>query len=182
MKPLRTCLISLSCYSLIVLTLSACGFQLKGHKPDDTQIHLTTLNIRGINRYDDIAAYVKQLAESRDIKISPDAEWAISINDEELEQWQASTTQSASTREFFLRLHVTLLLHHNDITYQPIELIEESIFQDNADASGSKSNEQEIILRELRQKLAEDVLQRIEVIANNPPECEDNEPASATAQ
>jgi outer membrane lipopolysaccharide assembly protein LptE/RlpB len=162
--------------------LSGCGFHLKGYKNQDAATALTSLHIRGINRYDDIAANVRQLAESRDITISPDAEWAISVNDEELERWQASTTQSASTREFFLRLQVTLQIHHKDITYQPIELAAESIFQDTADATASKKNEQEIILAELRQKLAEDILQRVQVIANNPPDCECDEPEPATAQ
>lgn len=167
---------------ILTLLLSACGFHLRGHRPDNGEQALTSLHIKGMNRFDDIAANIRQLAKVRDIKITPEAEWAISLSNEEREDWQASITQSQTTREYYLRLYVTLNIYHKDITYNPIQLMEEGMFQDNADASSSKHNEKDIIIAELRQKLAEDILRRVEHIAQNPPDCDCDEPEPDTAE
>lgn len=166
----------------LALMLGACGFHLKGYHPQDGEAVLKQLNIKGNNRYDDIAANVRQLAKIREIELTPDAEWTISLSDEEVERWQASTTQSVATSEYYVRLYVILNIHRKDITYQPIELMQEAVFQDNADESSSKSNEQEIIIAELREKMATDILRRVEHIANNPPKCDCDEPEPATAE
>lgn len=182
MKKIDTCIFNIICYVLIGISLTACGFHLRGHAPENADSKLISLNIRGINRYDDIADSVKQLAKSRDIKLAPNAEWSISLGNEELERWQASTTQSTTTSEYLLRLHVTLHIHHKDINYRPMELSRQAIFQNNADESSSKSNEQEIILAELRYQLAEDILQRLQIISNNPPDCDCDESEPATTE
>lgn len=170
------------CILLLGLLLSSCGFHLRGYKPNDRNISLSALHIRGMNRYDDIAAELRQLAGARNIKLIPEAEWQISLEDEEIETWQASTTQSLTTSEFYLRLHTTLNIHHKDITYKPIHLMEEAIFQDAVDATSSKNNEKEIIIAELRQKLAENILLQVEHIASNPPDCDCDEPEPDPAQ
>jgi outer membrane lipopolysaccharide assembly protein LptE/RlpB len=165
----------------LVMMISACGFHLRGHEDHQSLKPLTELHIKGVNRFDDIAANVKQLAKAYNISLTPQSAWSITLDDEELETWQASTTQSVSTSEYYLRLHVNLHIHHKDITYQPIHLYEQAMFQDNADESSSKNNEQDILIAELRQKLAKDVLRRVQYIANNPPECDCDEPEPTTA-
>ena len=179
MKQLCNKVIIFACLTLL---LSACGFHLRGARPQDNDVTLHQLNIKGINRYDDIAANVRQLATVHNIELTSDAEWSILLGEEELENWQASTPQSMTTAERYIRLHVTLTILHKNVAYKPIKLMEETIFQDNANASSSKNNERELIIAELRKKLAQDILRRVEHIASNPPDCDCNEPESDTTR
>lgn len=166
----------------LTLLLSACGFHLRGQRADDSPPALTSLHIKGMNRFDDIAGNIRQLAKARGIDMNPEAEWAISLSDEEMENWQASITQSQTTREYYLRIYVNLVIQHKGTSYNPIPLMEEGIFRDNADASSSKHNERDIIIAELRQRLAEDILNRVESIAQNPPDCDCDEPEPDPAE
>lgn len=167
---------------LVALTspLGACGFHLKGFREQTNNIALTQLHVKGNNRYDDIAAEVKQKAKAQGIKVTSKAEWSISMNDEQIESWQASSTQSYTTNDYYLRVIITFQFHHQGITYQPITLFEEAIFQDNTKESSSKNNEREILLQQLRETLAESILRRLKHIANNPPACDINESQSPT--
>ena len=160
---------------ILTLLLSGCGYHLRGHHPDGEFV-LKQLNIKGASRYDDIAANVRQLATAHNIELTNKAEWSILLGAEEMENWQASTPQSLTTIEYYIRLKVELTIQNKDITYNPIMLMEETIFQDNANVSSSKNNERDLIIGELRRKLAQDVLRRVEHIAANPPDCDCDEP------
>lgn len=160
------CLLSI----LLTAILSACGFHLKGNTPDNHT--LTSLYIKGENRFDDIAAEVRQLAKSYGIKSDSNAEWSISLSNEDLSKWQASTNQSVSTREYNIHLSVTLTIYHCGEPLKPIMLATEALFQDNIDQLASKENEKAVIISELRKEIASSILRQVTFISNNPPDCQ----------
>lgn len=150
--------------------LSACGFHLRGHTPQDNG--LTGFAISGKNRFDGVAAELQRLAISRNISIDPQAQWRISLSDETVQQWRASSTQSYSRNEYWLSVAVILSIRHETLEYHPIALKREALFQDNSDQLNSKSREKELITQELRQQLAQDILQQLSHLAANPPDCD----------
>lgn len=165
-------LIAAACLSLL---LSSCGFQLRG-----TGVNLFEIDsfaMKTSQRFDGIHAEIQRLAEGQQIEISPQADWAIALGEEKVEQWRASTSQDYSKNEYWLSMSVDLTITNKqaDIEYRPISLKRQAIFQDNTDQLNSKSSEKNIILAELRKNLAQQILQQLAYIINNPPDCECDE-------
>lgn len=157
---------------IMVLALGACGFHIRGSNESGNS--LSSLHIKGENRFDDIAAEVKNLAMNQGITLDNQSEWAIELGDEDIEKWQASTTQSRTTTEYIIRLTVSFRISHLDHELKPITLAAEGIFQDNADLTASKDNEQALIIGELRRRLAADILRQTAFISANAPDCQTN--------
>lgn len=157
------------------LLLSACGFHLRGTGVNLFKIESFAMNTS--QRFDGIHAEVLRLAEGQQIEISPQAAWAISLSEESIEQWRASTSQDYTKNEYWLSMSIDLTITNKqaDIEYRPISLKRQAIFQDNTDQLNSKSSEKEIILRELRQNLAQQILQQLAYVISNPPDCECDE-------
>lgn len=169
-----------SFYQLILIAsftvlLCACGFHLRGTGTSLFDIEAFALNTS--DSFDGIDAEVKRLAEGQAIEISPAADWAIALSEEKVEQWRASTSQDYSKNEYWVSMSIELTITNKqaDIEYRPIPLKRQAIFQDNTDQLNSKSSEKEIILRELRQNLAQQVLQQLAFVINNPPDCDCDE-------
>lgn len=161
----------LSALFLLVSALTACGFQLRGQHTQAYNIEKFAMNTS--ERFDDVSAAVLRTAEGRGIEVNPQADWSITLGEEKLEQWRASTSQDYTKNEYWLSLSVDLIIENRqqDIEYRPINLKRQAIFQDNTDSLNSKSSEKSIILRELRQQLAEQVLMQLSYIMQNPPKC-----------
>ena len=158
---------------LFLAQLAACGFHLRGNTVD-TPNRLTALTLKGDNRYDNIAADIQQLAHQYGVATdSNDALWSLTIVDEDLQQQRISATQSVTNDEFLLKLTVHYRLEYQGQPLEPQSLSREMLFQDDQDTSASKDNEQQLIVQELRQQLAEQLWRQIQIIAANPPECND---------
>ena len=157
---------------LLITGLAACGYQLRGQGPEnDAQQPLTRLAIDGDNRYQPVAAEVRRLAEARNIAISDDAGWAIRIGREQQSEWRASTSRSYSQNEYWISLSSVLTVRHQSLEYQPIPLKRQLLFQDDSDRLTSKAHEKQLIIEALRKELAEEILQQVTHLANNPPCC-----------
>lgn len=164
-KALKTLLLSLLCISV----LSACGFHLRGSQ--EQHFSLDRFAITGDNRFDGVASEVQRLAASHNISIDANAPWRVRINDEKNDSWLASATQSYSRNEYWLSVTVDVYFSHEATEYRPIKLKREALFQDNTDQLNSKAGENKLIIQELRQQLAEEILQRLSYLAANPPDC-----------
>lgn len=172
MKKIRYSLLTTIAFSFL---LTACGFHLRGM--GSTQFEIESFAMNTSQRFDDISAEVQRLAEGQQIEITPQANWSIVLGEEKVEQWRASTSQDYSKNEYWLNMSVDLTIKNrsDNIEYRPITLKRQAIFQDNTDQLNSKSSEKNIILRELRQNLAQQVLQQLAYIIANPPDCDCDE-------
>jgi len=164
----------------MISLMSGCGFHLKGYRDSQDSPVLTELHIKGNNRFDDIAAEVKQQAKARNIKVTSKADWSIRISDEIIETWQTSSTQSYTTNDYYVRIIITYEFIHEGLNFKPVTLFEEAIFQDNSSESSSKTNERDILLQQLRETLAESILRRLEQTAKNSPACETHDSKTRT--
>lgn len=165
LKALKTLLLSLLCISV----LSACGFHLRGSQQAPLSIERFT--VIGDNRFDGVASELQRLATSHKILIDNNAPWRVRISDEKTDRWLASATQSYSRNEYWLSVSVEVYFSHEATEYRPITLKREALFQDNTDQLNSKAFENKLIIQELRQQLAEEILQRLSYLAANPPDC-----------
>lgn len=153
---------------LLACLLSACGFHLRGQPGESVS---EPFALQGINRFDGVAAELQRLAESRGIAISTEAAWSVQLDDEKITQWQASTNPGYNRNEYWLSLSVQLHIQHQAQALRPVSLKREALFQDDSDQLNSKAAERELIIQELRQQLANDVLQQLAYLMNNPPDC-----------
>lgn len=164
-------------YFLIILIsyLSACGFHLRGN--NELAGSLEAFYLTGEKNYGDTAAEIIRAAEQNNIKYDSQAEWTVDILNEDLEQRRMTSTQSVSNDEFLISLTINFNLIHrntnNDMTYGPINVRRETIFQGNEDQAASKDNERNLLISELRQQVALQVLRQTQIISSNPPECGD---------
>lgn len=149
--------------------LSACGFHLRGS--DQASFTIERFAIVGDNRFDGVASEVQRLAQSHNIALDGSAPWRVRLSDETVDTWTASSTQSYSRNEYWISVSVEVFFSQDALDYLPIKLKREAIFQDNTDQLNSKSSERNLIIQELRQQLAQEILYRLSYLAANPPDC-----------
>lgn len=170
---------------ILISSISACGFQLRGN--NELSGSLEAFYLSGVKNYGDTAAEIIRTAEQNNISYDNQAEWTVHILDEYLDQRRMTSTQSVSNDEFLLSLTLRFNLIHrdadNDMTYGPINVRRETIFQGNEDQAASKDNERNLLISELRQQVALQILRQTQIISSNPPECGEcsNEAESTTA-
>ncbi|NRB38762.1 MAG: hypothetical protein HRU20_09895 [Pseudomonadales bacterium] len=159
--------------SLLCAVITGCGFQLKG--ANTIEGALSQVSITGKDSYGDTGIAVKQAAERNAMELNAQAPWTIDLRSERISERRLTSTQSVSQDEFMLALEVTFFLHHrdaeNDMTYGPIRVKRETIFQGDETQAASKDNEKQLLFSELRQQIATQVLRQTQIISNNPPDC-----------
>lgn len=162
--------------SLLALTLliSGCGFHVRGS--NELNQSIDELYISGKYRDDTLAKKVLQLATDNGATVTVNSAWTIDIISESYNERRLTSTQSVSQDEFMLSLHVSFNLIHSsendDMTYGPITIKRESIFQGDENQTASKDNEKRLLLTELQQRLAMAILRQTQIIAANPPKCD----------
>lgn len=170
--------------AILILAITAtllhgCGFQLRG---SDGSSALQAIDIRGENRFDEMASEIRHTAIRQGIAVEDGAAWSIEASHEELDKWPLSTTQSATIREYRLLHSATFRILHQNHEHSPVTLSAETIFQDHADISASKDNEEAMLRRELRSRIAGNILRQVGQLAATPDACgENHEPQTTTA-
>ena len=174
---------------LLVITVTAvtgCGFHLKGN--NSIYGEMTQLYITGKDSHGETGMTVKRTAESYGIDHKALSPWTLNLQSEFYRERRLTSTQSVTQDEFMLTLEVTFILIHrdsdNDMTYGPIKVKRETIFQGDESQAASKDNEKKLLLSELRQQIANQILRQAQIVSTNPPDCNcDNETESpATSQ
>ncbi|MCL7462441.1 LPS assembly lipoprotein LptE [Pseudomonas sp. NW5] len=154
---------SLSGLLLVILAtlLSACGFQLRGTAGNDFAVQ--ELDLRARNAYGELNRDLRQLLESRGVRISPDAAWRLVLVNETQNQRTASVTRSARSAEyelttildFELRDRADLLLLADRLEVQKVYV------QDDSNLIGS-SQEAAQLRREMRRELVQQMSLRLQ--------------------
>jgi LPS-assembly lipoprotein len=164
----------LACMMLCSL-LTSCGFHLRGSAAANIEPIERFALENTKQRYSGVALELEQLAISQKIAIDPQAPWSVRLQNEQTEQWRASTSHDYSKNEYWLSLSVDLIITNQTVEYQAISLKRQALFQDDKDQLNSKAIERETILQELRRQLAQQALQKLAYLINNPPNCDCDE-------
>lgn len=174
------------CLALLLLcaVVTSCGFHLKGN--DSIVGTLKDIHISGKHSNGQTSMAIKQQAQKNGIALNSKADWSIILAQESSKERRLTSTQSVSQDEFMLSLDVTFYLHHqnaeNEKNYGPIKVRRENIFQGDEKQAASKDNEKQLLLAELREQIANQILRQAQIISNNPPDCNcENENQSPTA-
>ncbi|HEY9032970.1 MAG TPA: LPS assembly lipoprotein LptE [Pseudomonadales bacterium] len=157
---------------LLSLLLAGCGWQLRGHGNPGSGDQLSSLALAGGNPYGETATALRRLASAKGITVNDTADWSITLADEQLQQWQASSSQSYSQNDYWLGLSVTVIFSHQGKPLLPHTIQRQLVFQDNSDLLNSKRMERQRIVAELHQQLADEILQQLQALAANPPDCD----------
>ena len=169
---------------LLCAVVTSCGFHLKGN--NSIVGTLKEIHLSGKHSHGDTAMAIKTQAQKNGIALNSKATWTIMLEQESNNERRLTSTQSVSLDEFMLSLDVTFYLSEqsaqSDKTYGPIKIRRETIFQGDEKQAASKDNEKQLLLAELREQIANQILRQAQIISNNPPDCNcENETQSPTA-
>lgn len=170
---------------MIVLStiISACGFHLRGNQQTS---HLQSVALPSSTN-SPLLSEIRQQAAVLGISIDEQANWSIHLKTINYDKQRISSSQSAvaDNFEWTLKADFELSFKQGDKQqfYGPLSAQRRSYFEDNQDQISSKENEENLLLEELRQAVALQILRQTSRIANNPPDCDCNhEDKAATAQ
>lgn len=152
---------------LLCVTLSACGFQLRGafQVPDALKVlHLSAENPN--------SAIVSQVRRSmlasgvRVVNSNNDAPYTLHISKERTEKRSISVDSIAAAAEFQLRQFVSYELRDssNRIVISPQQIINERNFQNDINNVVGKRDEERLIMDEMRIQLASQIMRRYQAI------------------
>ncbi len=178
------------CLHLLFVTLSlaflaSCGFYLKGSEATHRS-GINELALVGAYQSSDLGSAIKQQAQINAWSLKEQAAFSINVLTETFEERRLTASQSVSQDEFTLMMTVTFDVYYrtseHEQTYGPVTVFVDALFQADETRAISKDNEKTRLKRELRQKIAQKMLQQLDLIALSPPicDCEDEDQSPAT--
>lgn len=147
--------------TLVILTLSSCGFHLRQPKPFPPA--LQTLYLRSGAPYSDLTIQVKQLLGSMHIQLVPtqhDAPITLFIFDESYTQSTASESASSKTKQYRMRFHVEYQLQDANglVIYGPKVISTSRIYTVEEDQVLSSNTQGDILQKEMQQDAAYQII------------------------
>ncbi|MFT7687308.1 MAG: LPS-assembly lipoprotein [Candidatus Azotimanducaceae bacterium] len=152
------------CISLIGLcSLVACGFQLRGLQGDNVEIEAVYLS--GVNTRSELLSEIAESLRNRGINISSSSESVLSLHvvSENINRRPVATSADISVSEYELRMEVVFqaMTDEGQNLIPPTPLFVERIYSfDNSSLVGS-SEEENIVVEEMRREIASKILQRL---------------------
>jgi LPS-assembly lipoprotein len=149
---------------LLTLTISACGFQLRGSF--NLPPNLKAMTVDGKEPYSTLLVQTRELLKSAGVETPDDAPYTLYVSEEELGKTRFTQNQNVLYDEFMLTHTAKFELRRQDGTLimKPQEMTEMTLFQDDKSTAGTKLNEENILRSELAQKLAVKLLRRVQAV------------------
>lgn len=171
-------------FCLITGLLSGCGFHLRGnnnteHSKEGKVLSSFTLTT---TKYKNLKKSLASAAYAQDIQLNENSDIKLTINKLEKNKQRATANKSVSTDQFRLKLSVSYTIIYQGIELQPQSITRQSIFQNDADQTIGKSYEREKIYQELTDELANALLEQLQILNQNPPQCDCDETKIPAAQ
>ncbi|WP_438865011.1 LPS-assembly lipoprotein LptE [Neptunicella sp.] len=147
----------------VCLTLSGCGFKLRGTNTLPAGLH--TIQLQSSSQYDPLYRAVKTQLENHQVKVTDPQDPSlpiIKLVKDNLERRLLSLFATGQVAEYELVYTVTYMLLLPDA--EQGELIEFDIvreYQDDPNAVLAKSRELELVLNEMRQQAADKILRQL---------------------
>lgn len=179
-KTLSVFLIALTAASL----LSACGFRLRGNVSLPTGLERIVINAPASGQ--ELATQLRQTLTEAGIQASTDGaadgqSWRIDILEERLERRAISITRYVETAEHSLELSARWQLRNpaGTVVIDDNTVRTRNIYRYDIDNPSGKDREERLLLRDMRDYLARQILTRVERGAQASPETV-NSPAEAS--
>lgn len=159
-------LIRATSLALISLTLVSCGFALRGS--GSTAMSPENVFVRSAQDNGPLTQALQTSlvnAQMRLVESPSQANYIVSIGQEEFSTTTATVNGRARAAQYTLRLSVELALDRQDQNLLPAEriIVERSYFEDTANIAGS-TREADILHDEMRQELIDQILNRLRVV------------------
>ena len=158
---------------ILCLTLAQCGFYLRGKEANT--IELPHISIETDNRYSDFITALRQVAIMHQIDIDPTANWKIQIQHQNINKQRVTSSLTAQQDRFTLNFTVQHALQHcqgdNTVALGPLVSQAETVFQSNENDPAGKFNEEQLLIEELKEQVAQQILRRTALLIQSPPEC-----------
>lgn len=152
----------------LIILLSGCGFTLRGSQTSQLSVTQLALNLQQENS--PFARALRSTLNSIDVDIGDnDADYTLTVGQEEHSVRQISVTGRASAAQYELSSAVNVELHNRagELLLGPeIINVQKTYFEDIANIAGS-SSEMELLRAEMRQELVDQLIRRLQSVAND---------------
>ena len=162
--------------SLLVITLSACGWHLRGSATGEDKLAMTTPLDLVIVAKDNHSPLVNALRESlpgyqiSEVKEASAGSLTLTLYPEILDRRTAGVGSDALTSAYELTLRVNYVVENAKgvITPRDTSARTSRTYNYNVDNANSAAQEEEMVLLEMRRELAQSVLRRLKKLNANP--------------
>lgn len=163
--------------SLLVLTLSACGWHLRGSMAGEDKLAMTAPMDLVINAKDDHSPLVNALRESlpgykiNELTAVNTTAFTLNLGSEILDRRTAGVGSDALTSAYELTLRVEYSINNasgGTITPRDTNARISRTYNYNVNNANGAAQEEELVLREMRRELAQSVLRRLKRLSTNP--------------
>lgn len=155
--------------SLLVLTLSACGWHLRGSAAGEDKLAMTTPLDVVIVTKDDHSPLVNALRQAlpsykiNELDIVTSSALTLNLNREELDKRTAGVGSDALTSAYEIILRVEYSISNASGVITPLDTSARTTrtYNYNVNNANSAAQEEELVLREMRRELANTILRRL---------------------
>ncbi len=155
----------LSCSFTIVLllSLSACGFNLRGSEGIPSIV--STIQVQSRNPDNDITRLIQRTLQINGVEISSDSDVSLLLDTPKFEERTLSLNANARAGEYQLELSLKVqLMNGEDILLGPETLSVQRFYLTDPDVIVAKADEQELLREEMRAELAQQLLRRLRAL------------------
>lgn len=163
--------------SLLVLTVSACGWHLRGSMAGEDKLAMTTPLDLEIIAKDDHSPLVNALRESlpgykiHEVTVANGNSLTLTLGRENLDRRTAGVGSDALTSAYELTLRVEYSINNasgTTITPRDTNARISRTYNYNVNNANSAAQEEELVLQEMRSELAQSILRRMKKLNANP--------------
>ncbi len=159
---LRTCLIGIS-----FLFLTACGFTLRGTDSPALPLSIQQLNLSYQSNSSELGQILNRRLRSAGVEVSEtSATYVLTLRAELVRERIISVNRNVRAGEYELSLTVSFQLENNGNIVIPVEVLTfDQVYEADPNNAAAKTSEAELVLNEIRQAIAEQILRRLQTIS-----------------
>lgn len=159
--------------SVLILSLSACGWHLRGSASGSDKLAMTqplNLIIESIDNHSQLVNAVRQALPGykiTEVEKNTAQTLALDIGSERLDKRTAGVGSDALTSAYEIILQVPYSVSNNDVTITPKDTSASitRTYNYNVNNANSAAQEEELVLREMRREVAQTILRRVKNLA-----------------
>src|SRR5688572_24050307 len=148
-----------------LVTLSSCGFSLRGSAALPSE--LQTLQVQSADANSDIARELRRALRNNDVDVEDTEQnsgYSLQVGQEQNSERALSVNSQARAGEYQLTMSVPFqLLNAGAIVMGPETITLERVYLADPENAAAKSDEAQLIQREMRRELALQILRRLQV-------------------
>ena len=164
----------------VLLIVTGCGFHLRNSSAFELAVE--SMSVSSANAYSDFSREVERLVESRDIALVPSgADYSVRIISENTSRRPVSTTADISVADYELRLEIQFSVSDDEgqSVIKPTTISTERIYSFDRTSLVGSSEEEQILIAEMRRDLAAQLLRRFSAVLRQDDQTQSNEESTS---